>query len=199
MTIRRIDIADASRSVVADRSTARLRQGLRPASVRNFGEVSPERFAKADGSAGQASAKATAGPPKPWRRRKRFARRRINCTADGQHSAESSGRRKGRHRVLRRARHERGAPLDARARARFRTPTPRTSGSPTSPTTTRFRGARCSTAPRRRASSTAARSSSPRGSRSCSAALPHLHGRRPVLQHDADRPRRHRHDARRRR
>ena len=49
------------------------------------------------------------------------------------------------------------------ARARFRTRTPPTSASPTNRTTTRFRGARCSTAPKRRGSSTAGGSWSPKG------------------------------------
>ena len=69
----------------------------------------------------------------------------------GKHPSTSSCRRKSRHRVLRRSRHQRGAALDARRRARSPTPTPPTSASPTSPTTTRSRGERCSTAPSTRA------------------------------------------------
>ena len=68
----------------------------------------------------------------------------------GQHSSGTSGRRKGRHRVLGRARHQRGAALDAR---QGRDPVrlhgqPR--ASPTRPTTTTSRRRRWPTAPRRR-------------------------------------------------
>ena len=54
------------------------------------------------------------------------------------------------------------------------TRTPRTSASPTNPTTTTSRGGRCSTAPRRRGSSTAGSSSSPRASRRCSRGAFHI-------------------------
>ena len=59
-------------------------------------------------------------------------------------------------------------------RARFRTRTPRTSASPTNPTTTRFRARRRSTAPSSRAWSTAARRSCAKASRRCSAGAFHV-------------------------
>ena len=91
-------------------------------------------------------------------------------SVDGEHSSERSGRREGRHRLLGRARHERGAALDARQGRDpvrlHRQPRP-----------ARRAGLRrdsetgdCSTAPRKRASSIAAPSWSPKGSPSCNAA-----------------------------
>ena len=83
-------------------------------------------------------------------------------------------------------------------RARSRTPTPRTSASPTSPTTTR---SRAGAAVRRREGApdrlpARARAGGHRGA--AVRRVPHLHRGRPVLQHHAARPRRHRHAARRR-
>ena len=84
--------------------------------------------------------------------------------------SERADRRTSRHRVLGRARYQRGLALDARqGRTSLRLHRePRVS--PTSPTTTRSRARRWPTAPRRRGSWTAGRSSSPRGWRHCSAA-----------------------------
>ena len=74
--------------------------------------------------------------------------------------------------------------------------TPPTWASPTSRTMTRSRARRWSTAPRRRASSTAARSWCTKASpRMQSRRLPHLDRRHHLLQHHAARSRRYRHDA----
>ncbi len=83
-------------------------------------------------------------------------------------------------------------------RARFRTRTPRISASPTSRTTTRSRGARCSTA-RKAQARRLPRGARRRGDRGAAGGrVPHLDGGADLLQHDAARARRHRHDARRR-
>ena len=117
----------------------------------------------------------------------------------GNHSSKPSRRREGRHRVFRRPRHERGAALDAAARARSRTPTPRTSASPTSPTTTRSRARRSQYGAEKARLIDCRRQLVAEGHRGAAVRrVPHLDGRRALLQHDADRPRRHRHDARRR-
>ena len=77
-----------------------------------------------------------------------------------------------------------------------RTPTPPTSGSTTRTTSARSPAGRGTTAPSRAASSTASRSWSTRGSSRCSAARSTSRSAgRTLLQHDAARPRRHRHAA----
>ena len=84
--------------------------------------------------------------------------------------ALAAGRRAGRDRLLRRPRHLLRARVDARARARSRTPSPPTSASTTSRTSAPSPSGRAATAPRTPCSSTAARRSRARGSPRSSAA-----------------------------
>ena len=116
----------------------------------------------------------------------------------GHHPAEPSGRRASRHRLLGRPRHERGAALDARRRARFRTRTPRTSASRTSRTTTRSRAGRSQYGAEQARLIDCRRALVAGGHRGAAVRrVPHLDRGRAVLQHHAARPRRHRHAARR--
>ena len=132
--------------------------GRRPHAVR--GRLQPRR-ARAGGRE-----RCVVGPAatlKPRRRRRARSLRRLRFSRESR-SPVAPRRRTHRDRLLRRPRHDRRRRLDPREGRRSRTPSPPTSASTTRPTSPASRSARSPTAPRRRASSTAARSSSTRGS-----------------------------------
>ena len=120
----------------------------------------------------------------------------LSWRSHGNHPSARPGRRTSRHRILGRPRYERRPALDARER---RDPV-RLHRQPGTAGRTRLRRHPTQGAPVRRREGPPRRLSRATGDRGTGGAavrrLPHLHRGRALLQHDAHRPRRHRHDAR---
>ena len=114
------------------------------------------------------------------------------------HPAGPSRRPEGRHRVFRRPRHQRRAALDAREGR----DSLRVHGEPRPARRARLRRHSAPRAALRRRGGAARRlprrARRRRHRRAAGGRVPHLDRRRDLLQHDAARPRGHRHDARRR-